>query len=107
MRRNNKNKDFKIAPVGHASDTIISYFMGGLSIVFVALSIIKSVVSKGHVERVYGVLLVCALIMSVTGIIFGITGYRAETGSMFGKKLAVLMSSVAFVLSGIFMLKGL
>ncbi len=103
----NRNKDFKVAPAGNASDTIISYFLGGFSMVFIIISIIKSIASKGHVERVYGVLMVSALVMSVTGFVFGIMGYRDEIGSMFGKRFSVAMSSIAFILSGIFMLKGL
>ncbi len=102
-----KNKNFKVTPMGHASDTIISYFLGGLSMVFVLLSIVKSIISKGHVERVYGVLLVSAFVMSVTGILFGIIGYRAEEGSLFGKKVSIVINAVAFALAGIFMLKGI
>lgn len=102
-----KNKNFKVSPMGYASDTIISYFLGGLSLVFVILSIVKSIISKGHVERVYGVLMVSALIMSVTGTLFGIMGYKAEEGSLFGKKVSIVINAVTFALSAIFMLKGI
>lgn len=102
-----KNRSFKVTPFDSSTDTIISYFLGGFSIIFIILSIIKSIVSKGHVERVYGVLLASSFVMSITGIVFGIIGYKAEEGSMFGKRISIIISAIAFVISGIFLLKGM
>lgn len=102
-----RNKGFNMAPQGSASDTVISYILGILSVVFIILSIVKSIVSNGRVERIYGVLMMSALIMSVTGTLFGILGYHDEEGSFVGKKLAIIMNAAAFVVALIFLLKGM
>lgn len=102
-----KNSDFRVAPTGNSTDTIISYILGGLSVIFEVLSIIKSVASRGSVERIYGVLMVSALLMSFTGIVFGIIGYHTEDGGVTAKKAAIYLNIIVFLIAGIFFFKGL
>ena len=56
------------------TDTIIGYFLGGFGGLFIIISIIKSILTQGKVQRVYGVLMVSALIMAFTGIVFSVIG---------------------------------
>lgn len=102
-----RNRKIQIAPKGSASDTIIAYCLGIVSAVFIMLSIIKSIVSKGSVERIYGVLMMSALVMSVTGTLFAIMGYNDDEGSVTGKKLAIIINAATLIISLIFLLKGL
>lgn len=62
---------------GLPTDTIIGYFLGWLAGVFVVISIIKSILTQGKVQRVYGVLMVSAMLMAFTGLVFSAIGYRA------------------------------
>ena len=47
-----RSKDFKVSAPGLPTDTIISYFLGGFSGLFVLISIIKSIATQGKVQRV-------------------------------------------------------
>lgn len=89
------------------ADTQIGYFLGGFGALFIVLSIIKSIASQGRVQRVYGVLMVSALLMSFTGLVFSIIGYRANMGGVTGKKAAIVLNLTVLALSVIFMLMGL
>jgi hypothetical protein len=102
-----KNSEFRAAPYSNSTDTVISYILGTLGVVFIILSIIKSIISKGVVERIYGVLMVSAFIMSITGIVFGILGYRANEGSISGKKPAIYLNIAVAIIAIIFFLKGM
>ncbi len=102
-----KNSDFRVAPAGNSTDTIISYILGGLSGIFEILSIIKSIISRGQVERIYGVLMISAFLMSFTGIVFGFIGYHAEDGGVTSKKIAIYLNVIVFIIAGIFFFKGI
>ncbi len=102
-----KNSDFKVAPTGNATDTVIAYILGVLSGIFEILSIIKSIISKGSVERIYGVLLISAFLMSFTGFVFAIIGYHSEYGGVTSKKIAIYLNIFVFIIAGIFFIKGL
>ena len=96
-----KNSDFRVSPPGSSGDTIISYILGILGGIFIILSVIKSIISRGTVERIYGVL------MAFTGIVFGVIGYHAEEGGVTSKKMAVYLNIIVFIISGIFFMKGI
>ena len=102
-----RSKDFKVAAPGFPTDTIIGYFLGGFGGVFVILSIIKSIITQGKVERVYGVLMVSTLVMTFTGMVFSIIGYRADNGGITTKKMAIILNGVVFGVTVIFLLMGL
>jgi hypothetical protein len=102
-----KNSEFRAAPYTSSTDTMISYILGALGGIFIVLSIIKSIISKGAVERIYGVLMVSAFIMSITGIVFGIIGYQADEGGVTGKKAAIGLNIVVAIIVIIFFLKGM
>ena len=58
-----RSKEFKVSTPGLPTDTIIGYFLGGFGGVFVVISIIKSILTQGKVQRVYGVLMVSAMLV--------------------------------------------
>ena len=96
-----KNSDFRVSPPGSSGDTIISYILGILGGIF------KSIISRGTVERIYGVLMISAFLMAFTGIVFGVIGYHAEEGGVTSKKMAVYLNIIVFIISGIFFMKGI
>lgn len=102
-----KGKGFRVAPKGNASDTIIAYSLGLAAALFTLISIIRSIISEGNVERIYGVLLLSALIMSLTGVLFAIMGYYAEEGGITGKKISIWLNAVILVITAILLIKGL
>ena len=102
-----RSREFRVSAPGMPTDTIIGYFLGGFGGLFIIISIIKSILTQGKVQRVYGVLMVSALIMAFTGIVFSVIGYRADNGGITGKKMAIIMNGVVFGLSIIFLLMGL
>ena len=102
-----RSKEFRVSAPGMPTDTIIGYFLGCFGGLFIIISIIKSILTQGKVQRVYGVLMVSALIMAFTGIVFSVIGYRADNGGITGKKMAIIMNGVVFGLSIIFLLMGL
>ncbi len=101
------NSDFKVAGSELPSDTIISYVLGILSAIFIVICVVKSIASLGNVERIYGVLMMSAMVMSFTGGVFGIIGYRNEDGSVNVKKLAIYISVITFIVAGLFLIKGM
>ena len=68
---------------------------------------VKSIISRGAVERIYGVLMISAFLMALTGIVFGVIGYHSEEGGVTSKKMAVYLNIVVFVIAGIFFIKGM
>lgn len=102
-----RSKDFNVSAPGLPTDSIISYFLGGFGGLFVLISIIKSIATQGKVQRVYGVLMVSAMIMTFTGAIFSIIGYRADNGGITAKKMAIMLNIVVLAISVIFLLMGL
>jgi hypothetical protein len=102
-----RNKEFKVSAPGLPTDTVIGYFLGGFSALFVVLAIVKSIVTQGKVQRVYGVLMVSALIMAFTGLIFSILGYRADMGGITTKKIAIMLNVVVLAVTAIFLVMGL
>jgi hypothetical protein len=81
--------------------------LGFISLIFIILSVIKSIISGGNVERIYAVLMLSSLIMSVTGTVFAVLGYYAEEGGITGKKAAIWLNLVLLLVSVVFLVKGL
>lgn len=98
--------NFYIAPEGRSSDTIISYVLAVVSYVFIILGIVKSVMSKGDVERVYAVLMLSAILLTATGTVFGVIGYKTDAGHMTVNKIAIIINGIALVISSLFLIKG-
>ena len=83
-----RSKEFKVSTPGLPTDTIIGYFLG-------------------KVQRVYGVLMVSAMLMAFTGLVFSAIGYRADNGGITNKKMAIILNVIVLGASVIFLLMGL
>ena len=55
----------------------------------------------------YGVLMVSAMLMAFTGLVFSAIGYRADNGGITNKKMAIILNVIVLGASVIFLLMGL
>ena len=102
-----RSKEFKVSTPGLPTDTIIGYFLGGFGGVFVVISIIKSILTQGKGQWVYGGLMVSAMLMAFTGLVVSAIGYRADNGGITNKKMAIILNVIVLGASVIFLLMGL
>ena len=108
-----RSKEFKVSTPGLPTDTIIGYFLGGFGGVFVVISIIKSILTQGKVQRMQGgiyaimMYMVSAMLMAFTGLVFSAIGYRADNGGITNKKMAIILNVIVLGASVIFLLMGL
>lgn len=81
-----------------ATDTIISFVSGGLSLILTIVSIVIGIAKKGNAGDVTGVLLSASFVMSITGLIFGLLSFKVEEGGTNSKRVSVALSIVALIL---------
>lgn len=93
-----KRKRYYFSDSSIASDTIIAFVMGGVSLLIELTGIIMSVVTKGHVPDILGILYVCALLLSVVGEIFAWLGSKAQEGGVKGKRLSAALNILTFII---------
>lgn len=85
--------DTSIAP-----DTIIAFIMGGLSLLIELAGIIASFVTRGHVHEIFGTLYLCAVLMTLVGLIFGRMAFKEEEGGVRGKRLSVALNILSLII---------
>lgn len=93
-----KRKRYYFSDSSIASDTVIAFVMGGISLLIELTGIIMSVVTKGRVPDIFGILYVCALLLSVSGEIFAWLGSKAQEGGVKGKRLSAALNIVTFII---------
>lgn len=93
-----KKRRYYFTDTSIAPDTIISLVMGGLSLLIDISGIAASIVTKGNVPAIFGVLYICAIIMSITGEIFAWLGNKAQEGSVGGKRFSVALNIVSMII---------
>lgn len=81
-----------------ASDTIISYVLGGIALALDASGIVASIVTAGHVPAVFGILYICAILLAITGQCFAAFGKKAHEGGVKGKRVSVALNWVALLI---------
>ncbi|HBZ03733.1 MAG TPA: hypothetical protein DEO83_08000 [Lachnospiraceae bacterium] len=87
-----KKKGYKFTDELMAKDTVFSFIFGIVALVIIVLSIVTSIVLKGHVPEYIGSLLFASLIMGITSVFFAILGYRNPDGGMLGKRISIIVS---------------
>lgn len=87
-----KRKRYYFSDSSVASDTIISYVLGGLSFAAELSGIIASVVTKGHIPAIFAMLYICAILLSVVGIFFAMFGKKAQEGGEKGKRFSLMLN---------------
>ncbi|MBR1508546.1 MAG: hypothetical protein IJ619_11170 [Eubacterium sp.] len=95
--KNRKLIRYRFADELLSTDTKISFVAGLIAAVLLIASIVIGIVKKGEAGDVTGMMLGIALVMSVTGIIFGGLSFRDVTGSNNGKRYAVELSVIVLI----------
>lgn len=93
-----KKKRYYFSDDSIASDTVIALVMSGISLLIELSSVVASIITKGHTPAIFGMLYVCAIILSLCGLFFGFLGMHAQEGGVKGKRLSVLLNILALVL---------
>lgn len=100
-----KKKPYYFSDSSVASDTIIAFVMGGISLAIELAGVITSFATLGHVPEVFGVLYLCAFILSFVGVIFAYLGTKAQEGGVKGKRISIMLNVLSLlVLVWIFLL---
>jgi ABC-type transport system involved in cytochrome c biogenesis permease component len=81
-----------------ASDTVIAYVLGGVALVIELLGIIFSIATKGSTPDIFATLYICAIILSVVGIIFAHLAKKAQEGGENSKRISMLLCVLALVI---------
>ncbi|MGN0436648.1 MAG: hypothetical protein ACI4D8_08470 [Wujia sp.] len=81
-----------------ALDTVIAFIMGGLSLLIELVGIVASFVTRGHVHEIFGTLYLCAILMTLVGIIFGRLAYKEEEGGVRSKRLSVALNILSVII---------
>ncbi|MBR3600368.1 MAG: hypothetical protein IKL53_10905 [Lachnospiraceae bacterium] len=106
-RRRRRRRKYSYTDGATASDTIIAFVIAGLCLSVEAVGFIASVFTKGNVPEIFGTLYLCAIILSVTGMLFGIFGHRAQEGGVSAKRMAIILNLVGFVVPIVTYISGL
>ena len=93
-----KKRRYYFTDTSIASDTIIAFVMGGISLAIEVAGVISSVATKGNVSDVFGILYLCAIILSVVGEIFAWLGNSAQEGGVKGKRISIALNIVSLVI---------
>lgn len=92
-----KKRRYYFSDTSVASDTIIAYAMCGVAIAMEISGIVASIVTKGNVSALFGILYICAMLLSVVGEIFAWLGKKAEEGGETGKRVSIILNILAFL----------
>jgi hypothetical protein len=90
-----------------ASDTVIAYVLGGISFVIELLGVIFSIATKGHTPGIFATLYICAVLLSLVGIVFARLAKKAQEGGESSKRLSMLLCVVTFVFPVAIIVSGL
>lgn len=93
-----KKRRYYFTDTSIATDTIIAFVMGGISLAVEIAGMIASIVTKGNVAGIFGMLYVCAIILSAVGEIFAWLGNKAQEGGVKGKRISIALNIVSFVI---------
>ena len=89
-----------------ASDTIIALVMGGISLFVEIIAIILSIGTGGHVPDIFGMLLLCAFLLSIVGEIFAWIGNKAQEGGVTGKRISIVINIISLVVLVVIVVLG-
>ncbi len=94
-----RKKGYNFADDILATDTIISFVFGILSIICIIIAVIWGIATKGNAGAIIGVLPAASLIMSITGLLFGYFGTKQVEGGVNSKRVAILVSAIGLILT--------
>lgn len=93
-----KKRRYYFTDTSIATDTVIAFVMGGLSLMIELSAIIVSIATKGNVAPIFGILYICAFVMSVTGEIFAWLGNKAQEGGVKGKRISIALNIISLAI---------
>ncbi len=102
-----KRKRYYFSDSSIASDTVIAFVMGGISFAIELIGIVMSVISKGHIPGIFGMLYICAILLSAVGEVFAWIGNKAQEGGVKGKRISIALNIITFVIPVGIVLLGL
>ncbi|MDD6327242.1 MAG: hypothetical protein Q4D54_00995 [Eubacteriales bacterium] len=102
-----KKKPYYFSDSSVASDTIIAFVMGGISLAIELASVVISFATLGHVPDIFGTLYLCAFILSVVGEIFAWLGNKAQEGGVKGKRVSIALNILTMLVPIWILLRGL
>lgn len=102
-----KKKPYYFSDSSVASDTIIAFVMGGISLAIELSSVVISFATLGHVPDIFGTLYLCAFILSVVGEIFAWLGNKAQEGGVKGKRVSIALNILTMLVPIWILLRGL
>ncbi|MBQ9934430.1 MAG: hypothetical protein IJO70_01115 [Lachnospiraceae bacterium] len=97
-RRRRRRRKYSYTDGATASDTIIAFVIAGLCLGVEVVGFVASIITKGNVPGIFGTLYLCAIILSVTGMLFGIFGHRAQEGGVSAKRMSIILNLVAMII---------
>lgn len=89
-----RKKGYQFADDIMAPDTIISFIFGIGALICILIAVIMGISTKGNAGMTAGVLLAAALIMAITGLLFGIFGLKQVEGGANSKRVAITISII-------------
>ena len=93
----NKKKKYYFSDDSVASDTIIAFVLGSISLIIEFAGVFASIKTGGNVPEIIGVLYVCAILLSLCGIAFAWIGFNAEEGGVKSKRFSLFLNIFTFL----------
>ena len=97
-RRRRRRRKYSYTDGATASDTIIAFVIAFACLGVEAVGFVASIITKGNVPELFGTLYLCAIILSITGMLFGIFGHRAQEGGVSAKRMSIILNLVAMII---------
>lgn len=101
-----RRKRYYFSDSSIASDTIIAFVMAGLAFAVEIGGVAASIATGGHAPAIFGMLYVCAVLLSVVGEIFAWIGNRAQEGGVKGKRLSIAFNIITLIIPVCIVLLG-
>jgi ABC-type transport system involved in cytochrome c biogenesis permease component len=76
---------------------VIAYILGGVSLIIELLGVIFSIATKGNTPTIFATLYVCAILLSLVGIVFARLAKKAQEGGESSKRLSMLLCVVTLL----------
>lgn len=93
-----KKKRYYFSDDSIASDTVIAFIMAIVSLLIEVAGIIFSFATRGDTPKIFGVLYLCAIIMTINGLIFAWLGYKSEEGGLKSKWFSALLNIISVII---------
>lgn len=89
-----------------AVDTIIAFALGGVALLAEIIGIIFSIATKGNTPDIFGTIYLCAIILSIVGLLFASYGRNAQEGGVRSKRWSSFVCTLALAIPVIMIISG-